>query len=813
MTSIQTAIQLFNGQSLTLIKVTNTVLSSLENMSKASGQAFDLVRLDEARNRLSGTQAEINQIEVALGRAKNQDDELNQSMAQGTKEAGSLKKAWEKISGALESAGIAVGVKEILSGANDKRAAGNTLQSRTGMQGDTLDMAKQGMENLYVDNVGASLDDVAKSMSTVYQLTGQTGAGLEQTTRAGILLRDTFGYDITESVRAAETMAKQFGVSGAQAYDLIVQGAQAGLDNNGDLLNTINEYSAQFSKLGFNSAEMFNMLINGAQNGSISVDKLGNTMQEFAARATEGSQATMEGFEAIGLDAGHMVSAFGSGGAAAKQAFQQTAEALSTMDDPVKRNIAGVNLFGSMWKDLGYEGVMALANLNGSAELTTQNLEELNDVKYDDATSALASLARTVNMGLSGLAGGVVDKATGAIHDFTAGLQGDLGQIQGIFGGIGFVAGVIGNVISSNWSIIEPVLWGVIAALGVYYGAQVMANGINLVSYGLHTAMAAAQMAHAAMTGTLTAAKAADIKVQNSLNQSMFACPITWIIIALIALIAIFYAVVAIVNKFAGTSISATGLICGAFAVAGAAIGNILFGIVNFIMGIVIEIYNLFATFANFFANVFNDPVGAILNLFSGMFDFILGIVQSAAGLIDTVLGSDLAGSVEGFRNSFSDKIGEIVGDQTVVVEKLNAEDYKLDRLKYSDSWNTGYSFGEGMGDKMGSLFDDFSNPYDGIGDNSVIPDMDDGIYNNTGDTAANTAAMADSMNIMDEDLKYMRDAAEQEIINRFTLADLKVDVSNNNTLTKKADFEDMGSFLSAFTGEFLAAAAEGGHI
>lgn len=86
-------------------------------------------------------------------------------------------------------------------------------------------------------------------------------------------------------------------------------------------------------------------------------------------------------------------------------------------------------------------------------------------------------------------------------------------------------------------------------------------------------------------------------------------------------------------------------------------------------------------------------------------------------------------------------------------------------------------------------------------------------IAGNTGSTAANTAAIKDSMDIMDEDLKYMRDAAEQEIINRFTLAELKVDVKNNNTLTKKTDFDDMGRALSMFTSEFLAAAAEGGHI
>ena len=86
-----------------------------------------------------------------------------------------------------------------------------------------------------------------------------------------------------------------------------------------------------------------------------------------------------------------MAIAFGQGGETAKQAFQQTIDAISRMDDPINRNIAGVNLFGTMWEDLGYEGVMALANLNGSVELTTQNLEDLNNVKYDDATSALVS--------------------------------------------------------------------------------------------------------------------------------------------------------------------------------------------------------------------------------------------------------------------------------------------------------------------------------------------------------------------------------------------------------------------------------------
>lgn len=98
-------------------------------------------------------------------------------------------------------------------------------------------------------------------------------------------------------------------------------------------------------------------------------------------------------------------------------------------------------------------------------------------------------------------------------------------------------------------------------------------------------------------------------------------------------------------------------------------------------------------------------------------------------------------------------------------------------------------------------------------GQDNTFGGYDTDISGNTGRTAANTAAMADTMDVMDEELKYMRDAAEQEIINRFTLADLKVEVNNSNTLTKKADFSDMGQALAVFTNDFLSAAAEGGHI
>lgn len=809
MATIQNAIQLFDGMSPVLKKITNAtniVISSLEEMAKVSSQPFDTAQLHEARKQLNEAESEINQMEEAIERARKGEEKLNQSMAQGNKEAHGLKETWEKISGTLGMAGIAVGAKEILSGANDKRAAGNTLQTQTGLQGDTLEVAKQSMTNLYTDNMGESLEDVAESMSKVYQITGRTGTGLEQMTRAGILLRDTFSYEVTESMRAAEMMEKQFGVSGAQAFDLIVQGAQAGLDKNGDLLDTINEYSVQFKKLGFDSTDMFNMLINGAQSGTFSVDKLGDTIKEFSIRAIDGSKSTQEGFKAIGLDANKMVVAFGSGGDAAKQAFQQTINAISSMDDPVKRNIAGINLFGTMWEDLGYEGVLALTNLNGSVELTTQNLEDLNNVKYDDATSALASLGRTVNMGLSGVVGSVVNVVTKHMNDFTAGLQGDASQIQGIFGGIGLVAGIIGRAISDNWTWIEPIIWGIIGALVVYNATMGVGWLTTIKNVGAKVLEAGASAQAAIATFMQTAA-------QQGLNAALLACPITWIIISIIALIAIFYAAVAAINHLAGTSVSATGIIFAAFAFAGAAIWNTVIGILNAIIQGVWSIFvepflGIIEWVLNATNGGFDSFGGAVANLIGQIISWFLSLGKVVTQIIDAIFGTDWTSGL----SSLQDSVISWGKNNTAITIDRNAPELN-GRIAYSDAINVGYQAGEGLEKKAGGVFDGIKDTFNGIGDNSSIPGTMDGIYNNTGDTAGNTAAMKDAMDIMDEDLKYMRDAAEQEIINRFTLAELKVDVKNNNTLTKKTDFDDMGRALSAFTSEFMAAAAEGGHI
>lgn len=840
MSTIQNSLELYDGATAVLKKVNESIRitsQSFQVLRKHATSAMDLQGNQIVKSNLTTMSVQVQHVEKAVLLTKQRQDELNKSVEIGKKKASEYKDIWKKVSAGfnvltskLGKIGVDTSPMELLTRASNVKDAGNMIQAKTGLSGGNLNMAKQSANNLYADNISKSPQDAANSIASVQQMTGKTGAGLEQLTHAGILLQDTLGYGLTDSIQTASNLQQQFGVTGAQAFDLIIQGTQAGLNKNGDLLNIIDENAAKFKNLGLSSQDMFNMLINGAQNGNVSVSTLGNAVNEFSSRSLSGGADVEEAFSSLGLNAGKMNEALGGGGETAKQAFQQTISALSSIEDPIARNSAGMKLFGSSFSELGQGGMTALANLNGSVELSTGHLEELNHLKYDNATSAIGSLANTINLGLAGTIGGMVDNISKKITDFTNGLQGNVNEISGIFGGIGLIAGFIGSVISETWSILEPIMWGAIAALIVY-------NSTAGISW-LTTLKGAAIMAWKTICDWAeTAAIIAMIVAQDGLNAAFAACPLTWIIMLVIMIIALFYAAVAVFNKLAGTSVSATGIICAVFMTALAFIGNVLMGLVEIVFGIIEFLVNPFIAFANFLANLFNDPVGSIIHLFFDMADGVLNVIEKIAKAIDLIFGTNMEASVKVWRENlttFGDEFAKDHGNGTYE-QKFEPLDMKktlsdmgvsYDHIGYKNTASGAYEFGangaNSLKENFGGITDIMSgknNPFDPSGfggdlnnqDNSAgISGLTDSISQNTGDTAMNTAAMADTMDVMDEDLKYMRDAAEQEIINRFTLAELKLDVNNNNTIKNVADVDNVLRLLSDTTAEVLCSFAEG---
>ena len=396
---------------------------------------------------------------------------------------------------------------------------------------------------------------------------------------------------------------------------------------------------------------------------------------------------------------------------------------------------------------------------------------------------------------------------------------------DGIINGLAGIASVatvvldllinVASVVVDNWSWLSPIILGVAAALGVYYGRLLLVRGAELASAAVSGAVAVAKGIMAAATMLVTGATWAQVTAQYGLNAAMYACPLVWIIILIIALVALFYAAVAAVNHFAGTSVSATGLICGAFMAALAFIGNIFVALWNLVVDVFVMIYNLVATVANFIGNVFNDPVAAVARLFFDLADTVLSVLQALASAIDTIFGSKLAGSVQGWRDSLGGWVDSTFGKGEEVMEKLNADDMKLGRFEYGAAFDMGYEFGQGVEDTVGGLFD-FS-AMDSLGADALdaygLGNTLDGIYGNTGDTTGNTAAMSDALDIAEEDLAYMRDIAEREAINRFTTAEVKIDMSGmNNNISNGMDLDGVVSIMAEGVAEAIDTAAEGVH-
>lgn len=375
----------------------------------------------------------------------------------------------------------------------------------------------------------------------------------------------------------------------------------------------------------------------------------------------------------------------------------------------------------------------------------------------------------------------------------------------------GLVTGVAW--VADNWEILSPLILGVAAALGVYYGAQVAANVVEAISKGLHVAQAAAKMLQLAVTGKLTDVTAAETAAQYGLNAAMYACPIVWIIMLIIALVALFYAAVAAVNHFAGTSVSATGIICGAFLVVLAVVGNVFVSLYNLVMEVFAGIYNVVAAVANFIGNVFQDPVGAVARLFFDLVDVVLSLLKTLASAIDNIFGSHLADAVQGWRDSLGGWVDRKFGKGKEIMAKVNSDEMKLGRFEYGKAYSLGYNFGKNLGGKVSGLFDGTSgvinDPLGAYDTGSTL----DNISSNTGAIANNTEKTANALEMSAEELRRLRDIAERNAINQYTTAQIHIEMNNNNNINSTDDLDGIVEALEKRLEDAMIEVSEGVHI
>lgn len=329
----------------------------------------------------------------------------------------------------------AVGVGALAVGtANDISGAMNDFIAITGKGTEETERYQAVMEDIYANNYGESFSDIGQAMAEVTkQLGDMDDASLQNVTESAFALRDTFGYDIPESTRAAKAMVDNFGVSGEEAMNLIASGAQNGLDYSGELLDSISEYSVQFDKMGLGAEDMFAIFQKGAESGAFNLDKVGDAVKEMSIRVVDGSDTTKQGFELLGLNADEMAQKFAAGGDTAKEAFNETLDALAAMEDPIAQNTAGVDLIGTMWEDLGPEAVTALSDIQDGVYQTSDAMNQIKDVKYDDLGSMFEELKRNIEVLLIPLGEALLPVLSTLIDSVLPILTGLLGPLISLF--------------------------------------------------------------------------------------------------------------------------------------------------------------------------------------------------------------------------------------------------------------------------------------------------------------------------------------------------------------------------------------------
>ena len=669
--------------------------------------------LESLKTELSSTETALKNIADGTDTAEKHTDEYRESVEKAKQELADFKEKAEDAFDAVKTGAGVLGAAAVATGGyalnltNDFDKAFNTLVTRTGASAEEMDALNEAMENVYANNFGDSIEDVAESMATVKQNTKLSGDELQYATERALLLRDTFEFDVNESTRAAKMLMDQYGLSAEEAYNLIAQGAQNGLDKNGDLLDTINEYGVHFSNLGLSAEDMFNMLTNGAENGTFSVDKLGDAVKEFGIRVIDGSDATAEGFESIGLDADEMAKKFGQGGESAKKALQETATALFNMDDPLKQNAAGVALFGTMWEDLGADGIKALMDLEGEVSNSKDALNEINDQKYDDIGSQLSELGRTLETDVVKPLGEELKPVVQEAIDYVKENGPEIKQVLSDI--VGSIGDFIGWIVDNSDAVISTIV-----AIGtglLVWNVAAMINGVVSAIQAYKLANEGATLSQALFNAVLNANP---IMLIATLVAALVAGIVTFIMTNDEAR-AKFIEVWEAIKTAAGAVLEA---ILGFFSWAWEGIKAAWNACPAFFSGVWEGIKNIFSVVGSVLSGFFTNAWTLIKKAWSAVVNFFSGIwagIKNTFSVVGSVLSGFFSGAWNGIKNIWNGAKSFFSGIWTGIKNTFSAVKSWFSGI-FSGAWSAIKSVFSGWGNFFGGLWDTIKNKFSDIG-------------------------------------------------------------------------------------------------
>ena len=462
-------------------------------------------------------------------------------------------------------------------------------------------------------------------------------------------------------------------------------------------------------------------------------------------------------------------------------------------------------------KDMSKEGLITSDVIKNAVFAMSDEINTKFDsipMTFGDVVNQIKS--NTVNsfMGISSTMGNIFNgqRFQGFIDGVSSVIDKAFTMINWLIKGIS----IVGTVLYEIWGPIQPILVTVLTLLTAYKVAMGFIAVKTAIASGIATIYNLALLAKQTMLGAVSVALAKATAAQTGLNIAILTCPITWIISGIALVVAAIYGIVAVINKITGKAYSATGLIVGCFYWMGGMIYNIFASMWNVLVNVFVSIYNLGVSIAEFFANVFKHPIRAVAHLFTSFINFLIDKVKWLGSIIDTICGTNTVSKLESVQTAVGDWVNEKVGGNEITLKRMSATQVMMDRVGLKDMYNKGYEKGANFslfGKNAETEID--TNTEFGNSTNPEVAKSNDLLKN----IDKNTKKTGDMLDLSHDEISYLRDLAEREAINRFTTAEVKVDVGGiTQHVASTLDLDDVVDYMSNKLEESIAIAAEGSY-
>ena len=666
-----------------------------------------------------------------------------------------------------------------------------------------------------------------------YLRLSQTVSGTERYIRDNVDEQGRFNQEIQEGTQQASELTNMI-KSAVMAY-VSVQSVGKALDISDELVQTTSRLNMMNDGLQ-TTEELVNMVYAAAQDARGSFSQMADVVARFGNNAKDAfssseevvafadliqKQMTIAGAstqEAANAEL-QLSQALGSGvlrGDELNSIFEQAPNLIQNIADYLEVPIGQIREMaadGELSADVVKAAIFAAADdINAKFEEMPMTWGQIWQSMQNTALIAFQPVLQRLN-----------DIANSeAFQTFVNGAIEAMATLANVVLNIFKLIGTVGGFIADNWSIISPIIYGVIGALAVYAAYLGIVKGIELASAAAKGVLAVAEFIHVAALAAQTGATISATAAQLGLNGAMYACPIVWIIMLIIALIAIIFAVCSAIAKLTGVANSGFGVICGDVNVVIQFFKNLGLTVANIALGIGSAI----AALGSNIMAAFHNAISSVQAWWYDLLSTCLSVIESICAALNKLpfVEFDYSG-ITSAANDYAARAAEAAGnkeDYTNIADAFNEGFSTFDTFQdgwVSDAFNAGASWGDGVADAVSnfSLSDifggtDIPNVSDYTsGFNDVIANS--GVGDNLGSIAGDTGAIKDSMDITQEDLKYLRDIAEQDAVNRYTVAEITIDQSGmQNTINSGDDIDGFMTKLTDSVNEAVDSMTEGVH-